>query len=151
MTPTETFRCDLGERLSWVVERFKTKAQAASAAGVTVEQLNKWMAGTVRVPVEALWRLAQVAEVDYRWLCAGSSDTGLAVQPGQGRTLRTEVMQDVLRAMVSVTASGDVIVANPERFAELALALHDYVIEQKAKSAPVDLDAMSNVIRLASR
>ncbi|KJS37605.1 MAG: hypothetical protein VR70_12140 [Rhodospirillaceae bacterium BRH_c57] len=151
MTPLETFRCDLGERLSWVVGRFKTKSQAASAAGVTVEQLNKWTAGTVRVPVEGLWRLAQAADADFRWLCAGGSDTGLAVQPGQGRTLRAEVMQEVLQVMVSVTSSGDVIVASPERFAELAVALHDYVIDQRAKSTPVDLDAMSNVIRLASR
>ncbi|WP_142847583.1 hypothetical protein [Telmatospirillum sp. J64-1] len=151
MDDVETYRRELGERLAVVTARFPSKGAAAQAAGVTTEQFNKWLAGSVKVPVEGLWRLARSAGVDFKWLCAGGG-ADLAVHPDNNRALRADVMQDVLQAMIGATRDGDVVYASPAKFSELALALHDFVIEQRRSSAtPVDLAQMGNIIRLASR
>lgn len=56
---------------SLIVARFPTKGEAAAAAGVTVEQLNKWIVGSVKVPADGLKGLAAAANVDFSWLVAG--------------------------------------------------------------------------------
>lgn len=150
MDDLEEFRRELGTRLSETAARFRSKSAAAEAAGVTLEQFNKWLAGTVKVPVEGLWRVAKAAGVDFKWLCAGDA-AGLAARPVGDRALRAEVMAEVLKAMIGATTDGDVVYASPEKFAELAIALHDYVIDQRRADALVDLTQMGRIIRLASR
>lgn len=144
----EEFRRLLGERLSTVASKFRTKLAAAAAAGVTPEQFAKWQAATVKVPAEGLWRLALAAKVDLGWLCAGGDmpdDT--ALPPG---ALDAQVMRDVLIAMIDATREGDVVYASPEKFAELAGVLHDYVLDQRQAAAPPDPKMMGKIIRLAS-
>ncbi|WP_142847070.1 hypothetical protein [Telmatospirillum sp. J64-1] len=150
MDDVETYRRELGERLAVVMARFASKGAAAQAAGVTTEQFNKWLAGSVKVPAEGLWRLAKAAKIDFKWLCAGGG-ADLAVHPDKNRALRADVMSDVLQAMIGATQDGDVIYASPAKFSELALALHDYVVDQRSNNGPVDLASMGNIIRLASR
>lgn len=60
--------------------------------------------------------------------------------------------------MVAVTQDGGVVIASPERFAELAIALHDYVIDQRGGDVQqghggtvVDLQRMAEIIRIGSR
>ena len=50
---------------------FETKSDAASAAGVTTEQFNKWIKGTVKVPAEALLSITKHVDVDFSWLVVG--------------------------------------------------------------------------------
>jgi hypothetical protein len=151
----EGFRHRLGERLMMVADRFPSKSAAAKAAGVSTEQFNKWLAGTVKVPVEGLWRLSEAGQADFRWLCAGSSgvEAGDGVQDriDPSQPLDADIMHDVLTAMVSATRDGDVVYASPEKFATLASALHDYVADQRRRAEEVDLSSMAQIIRLASR
>lgn len=148
----EDFRQRLGERLAIVSERFPNKAAAARAAGVTTEQFRKWLAGTVKVPVEGLWRLALSGKADFRWLCAGSESTGsLPERDDPSQPLDAEVMQEVLVAMIAATQDDNVIYASPEKFAELACALHDYVLKQREQAESVDLASMGRIMRLGSR
>lgn len=65
------FRQELGARIATTAAKFSTKAAAARAAGVSVEQFNKWICGNVKVPVEALKALADTASVDFSWLVTG--------------------------------------------------------------------------------
>ena len=65
------FRECLGQRIATCVTLIGTKSDAASAAGITAEQLNKWIKGTVKVPVEALHMLALAADVSVVWLATG--------------------------------------------------------------------------------
>ncbi len=74
-----TYREDLGRRLLTALEKFSTKKEAADAAGIGTEQLNKWL-GNVRegveipkVPVEALLAIAEAAGVDFNWLATGQN------------------------------------------------------------------------------
>lgn len=69
----QRFRQELGARIGKIVARFATKAEAAAAAGVSVEQLNKWIAGTVKSPADGLKALANAANVDFSWLVAGDA------------------------------------------------------------------------------
>ncbi len=56
---------------------FSTKKEAADAAGIGTEQLNKWLgnvkdgADIPKVPVEALLALSEAAGVDFNWLATG--------------------------------------------------------------------------------
>lgn len=152
MDPVERYRVDLGQRLADVAAQFPRKGAAAAAAGVTLEQFNKWLAGTVKVPAEGLYRLAMASGTDFSWLCTGGEIDQVKGSSRKSKVLDPDVMETVLKAMVSVTSSGDVICASPEKFAELAIVLHDYVSGQRGSGAPVDLcGAMGKIIRLASR
>lgn len=65
------FRQNLGLRIEQCVKLIGKKSDAAAAAGVSTEQLNKWINGTVKVPVEALATLAKAADSDFSWLATG--------------------------------------------------------------------------------
>lgn len=67
----DIYRKELGDRIAVVASSFDTKGLAPSAAGITLEQFNKWIAGTVKVPMCGLNRLALVAKVDFAWLVTG--------------------------------------------------------------------------------
>lgn len=70
-TTTWKYREALGLRLLEVTKKFDTKSDAASAGGVSVEQFNKWLKGAVKVPADALYAIAQKADVDFSWLATG--------------------------------------------------------------------------------
>ncbi len=148
------FRKALGGRLRETVGKFPTKSAASAVAGVTVEQLNKWIDGTVKVPVESLWRLADAAGVDFCWLCAGREhDHGevATIRPTVcgGRVIQEAALMDVLSAL-AVAMADDGVVFAPDRFGDLVLALHDYLVIER-RGAAADLGALRNVIRLAGR
>lgn len=65
------FRRELGARIGLAAGLFPTKSAAATAAGITLEQFNKWIRGEVKVPVESLKELAFLAKVDFVWLVCG--------------------------------------------------------------------------------
>lgn len=73
------YREALGSRISDSVDKAKkndaskTKTAVADAAGVTAEQLNKWIKGTVKVPVDALRSLASFTDTDFSWLVTGEN------------------------------------------------------------------------------
>lgn len=68
---TQIFRSNLGVRVGYCTDKIGKKSGAATVAGVSAEQLNKWIKGTVKVPVEALRLLAEAADVDFSWLATG--------------------------------------------------------------------------------
>lgn len=68
---TVVFRANLGARISYCTDIVGKKGDAASVSGITTEQLNKWIKGTVKVPVDALRLLAMTANVDFAWLATG--------------------------------------------------------------------------------
>lgn len=148
------FRSALGDRIAKVADQYPTKTAAAEAAGVTLEQFNKWIGGEVKVPVDGLWRLARGAGIDFAWLCAGGAGGDDKVTPlpdSTGRMLRETPLRDVLDALATVMAEG--VTFSPDRFADLVLDLHDYVIQERARqgAAAVDVAAVAGVIRLATR
>lgn len=72
------YKEDLGRRILSVIERASTKKAVAEAAGVTVEQLNKWCGlssgGSIpKVPVSALLGISNAVGVDFAWLATGVS------------------------------------------------------------------------------
>jgi len=71
VSDTAIFRANLGGRIAFSVDKIGKKSEAATYAGVSPEQLNKWIKGAVKVPVEALRDLAQAADVDFSWLATG--------------------------------------------------------------------------------
>lgn len=69
---TLLFRQNLGLRIGKCVDLIGKKSDAAAVVGVTTEQLNKWIKGTVKVPVEALRLLSEAANSDFSWLATGA-------------------------------------------------------------------------------
>lgn len=84
----DLFRRELGARIGKIVARFPTKSEAAGAAGVSVEQLNKWIAGSVKVPADGVKALADAANVDFSWLIAGDAAT---TDVGSGFTAAVDI------------------------------------------------------------
>lgn len=151
-TVTE-FRVELGRRIAEAVEKFPTKSAASAVVGVSVEQLNKWIAGEVKVPVDALWRLALEGGTDFCWLVTGriSILNEVATLHPAGRPIQESALREVLMSLAEVIESEGVIFS-PERFADLTFALHDHVVKLRAQhGGDVDLEGLANVIRLAAR
>ncbi len=67
----QSYEVELGLRIKETAEKFSSKADAAAAAGVTLVQFNKWIAGSVKVPVGGLRALAAGAHVNFSWLVSG--------------------------------------------------------------------------------
>lgn len=67
------YRRNLGDRIAESVDKMPSKAAAALVVDVTVEQLNKWIKGQVKVPADALRALSEAANVDFSWLVTGES------------------------------------------------------------------------------
>ncbi|MBP2310480.1 hypothetical protein GBZ48_31585 [Azospirillum melinis] len=148
MSDITEFRARLGERIAEVADKFETRQAAAEAAGITTEGLRKWIAGTVKTPIEGLWRLAQESDTDFVWLCSGAPEV-VPIRLNDG-AVQPAVLRDVLRALATVIASEGVTFA-PDRFAELVFALHDWAVDQRLQTAmAVDLKGLAHVIRLAA-
>lgn len=76
------FKAELGRRIEHLASRFPTKGEAARVAGVTLVQFNKWIAGTVKVPIEALYALSEEAGVNFSWLATGNGPVTSTDDPG---------------------------------------------------------------------
>jgi transcriptional regulator with XRE-family HTH domain len=87
----QEYREALGGRIHACVASMSTKAAAAEVAGVTVEQLNKWIKGQVKVPVDALRLLAQASRTDFGWLVTGKRSAAADVV-GVGQPSEDEIM-----------------------------------------------------------
>jgi len=147
---TAEFRSQLGLRIAEVVAHFPTKTEAAEVAGITLETLRKWVAGAVRVPIEGLWRLARGNDEEFSWLCTGSRDAKVIRGP-TGRVFHEGVLRDVLVALADVVANKGVTF-HPDRFADLAFDLHDYVVKKQIDDGvPADLEGISHFITAAAR
>jgi hypothetical protein len=132
------------------VGKFPTKAAAAKVADVSVEQLNRWSAGDVKVPVDALWRLAEAANIDFCWLWSGTGSREVTVLRPAGRVLHEPALRDVLTVLARVMADG--VVFGPDRFAELVLQLHDHVVQSRTGAGTdLDLSDLGTIIRLAAQ
>ena len=77
------FRVSLGERLSALLDRFATRAEAGAVAGVTPEQLAKYVGGRAKPPFEVVSRLAAAHGASLDWLATGegASELGGAGAP----------------------------------------------------------------------
>lgn len=71
LSSQDGYRQELAERLSLAISRMKHKEKVATAAGITGEQLNKWVKGDVRVSAEGLRAIATFTNVDFSWLVTG--------------------------------------------------------------------------------
>lgn len=69
--PVDAYRKELGERLTSAIARVKNKADVAHSIGISVEQMNKWLRGDVKVPAEGIRGIARHTRVDFSWLVTG--------------------------------------------------------------------------------
>lgn len=153
MDDVQAYRQELGKRIAEVMAKYNTKSAASEAADVSVEQMNKWIAGAVKVPVDALYRLAAGVGADFCWLCGGESRGSVTTFPTAGTSrIQPEALRDALTA-VAAASRDQGIVFDPARFPDLVFALHDYLLQARARdaAASIDMAAMGNIIRLAAR
>jgi hypothetical protein len=154
------YREGLGKRIVEVVSKFKTKRDAAFIAGISVEQLNKWCKGQVKVPVEGLYTLAESAKVDFNWLCSGKCipDRGqdrdnvinLDFQQKSSPRIDPDTLTSVLQSLVTIMQTEGLQLSSPVKFSELVIALHDYM-RNEGTDSDVSFDSMAKIIRLAAK
>ncbi|MCK5295792.1 MAG: hypothetical protein KAJ75_02770, partial [Alphaproteobacteria bacterium] len=90
-----SFRIQLGRRLEKVAsEYFPSKTATAKVAGVSLEQFNKWIAGSVKVPIDAIYVLANTSDVDFSWLATGEGSISKESSPTPDHVMIQEI--DVL-------------------------------------------------------
>src|SRR5881296_2265137 len=65
---------ELGRRIEAVVDRFKTRKAAAEHAGITPEQLARYIRGENQAGFLTLARMAMAAGVSLEWLATGEGE-----------------------------------------------------------------------------
>ena len=154
------YREQLGKRIAEVVQTYTTKKDAAFIAGISVEQLNKWCKGQVKVPIEGLYRLSESAKVDFNWLCSGhrigrdqnvvNLDFTSNKATNKDQEINPEILTSVLQSLVTIMQSEGLQLSSPVKFSELVIALHDYVRNEGAETGN-NVNSMAEIIRLAAR
>jgi phage repressor protein C with HTH and peptisase S24 domain len=72
------YSVDFSDRLRALVELFDSRVEAAAVAGVTSEQLGRYLSGdTKKVPFEVLSKLAAAKRVSLDWLATGEGQRSL--------------------------------------------------------------------------
>jgi transcriptional regulator with XRE-family HTH domain len=145
----DEYRQGLSERLAQLItRRHKTQRAAAKAAGIHVDQFRKWVNGEIAVGAEKLYFFALASGVDPSWLICGVESPQALTERGLTPQLDATIMHSVLVSMISATRGNGSVVTytSPEIFADLALALHDYVAKH-----PDALDDFSRVMRALVR
>lgn len=134
---TQRYRLELGERLAQVIDKFDTKSDAAAVAGVSVEQLNKWSRGSVKVPLEAVRALALAAEVDLIWVISGVDKSS---SPARANP-RDDQITKALRAIEEFAKS------DPDAYGGLVLPRAD-LRKQIMRFASRDDEQLGDVVKL---
>lgn len=68
------YRMQLGARIGLAIAQMPTKSEASRVSGVSTEQINKWVKGSVKVPADALKALSDASGVDFSWLVTGAGE-----------------------------------------------------------------------------
>lgn len=67
----QDFRLDFGQRLTWVLDRFESRADAGKVAGVIPDQLSKYVRGGAKPMLETMARLCEASGTSLDWLASG--------------------------------------------------------------------------------
>ena len=145
------FRLALGQRIAELItNKYGTKIAASEAIGWSTDQINKWIAGSVKVPLEALWLLSQGSNADFSWLCQGPRNV-VPLRFPRERPFQEPVLRDVLIALADIICN-EGVTFQPEQFPGLVFDLHDYVCERRAKDAgAADLEGITHFVSHALR
>jgi len=81
--PIKISRTELGERLSFAIEKIGGNRAASQIAGVTSEQIGTWKKGGAKIPLEAGAKLAAAAKVRLDWLAHGQGPRDEDMEPSQ--------------------------------------------------------------------
>ncbi len=151
----EIYRKQLGQRIQKVVGQYSSKSAAAEAAGITVEQLNKWCKGSVKVPVEGLNSLSEGCNSSFAWLCGAEENRENVLYPEfnttQEQRIDPDVLKSVLSSVIEIMQEEELQMTSPDKFSELIFALHDYIKSQAGEKTSANVDSMATIIRLATR
>ena len=111
--PCESFGAELSHRIAQLVDLVGSRAKAAEVAGVSTEQIARYVRGEVpKVPLEPLLRLCEASGARIEWLATGRDPMleGAAVQDeavkyslGETFEARIERLQEVNSAVLRVS------------------------------------------------
>lgn len=68
---SRAFRITFSERLAWLLDEFANRAEASEAAGVTADQLAKYVRGGAKPSLDTMARLCEARGVSLDWLAYG--------------------------------------------------------------------------------
>lgn len=136
-----TFREELGHRINVASQKYRNKTEAAKAAGVSLEQFNKWIAGSVKVPLEGLKALASNPEVDFNWLATGQTSAPARVEV----SIKTELLSELINLLETFLDETGTNLPVAKKAQALSL-MYEFCAEEEAENREVD---MRNVIRFA--
>lgn len=98
------FDTGLGSRISAVLDLYETRSKAAEIAGISTDQLAKYVKGEAQPRWDTLVRLAYARDVSLDWLATGRGEMrlGLAAPAAVVRPLGTDLQMPVFDAALSL-------------------------------------------------
>lgn len=90
--PVESSLDGVGHRISAVIDAYPSKSAAARAAGVTAEQLSRYVKGINRAPFDTLVKLCAPVGVSLDWVATGSGRMAAARPQSAGDMTMAETL-----------------------------------------------------------
>lgn len=159
---------ELGRRFSAVLDRFKTRQEAARVADRSTDQLGKYAKGMTEPPFQPLMRLCAAAGVRAEWLAFNTGDmlvSGQApelsktatqshsqpVRPNNA-TLDRELLDKAFEMVgQALTKRGIRHLVDPDDIWRLARIVHDDLAHGRAEdAASAGLESILNIARSSS-
>lgn len=133
------------ERLTELVGTFASRREAASVAGVTDEQLRKWLKGAAKVPFGSVAQMALEKKFSLDWVAHGVGEKSSELKgkdvagPSDGDRHR-QLVWNVAYALAKETKAFG---KKPDAFADSFIDLVDYAeqTEPEKTAAVVDFEA----------
>nr|WP_321511189.1 S24 family peptidase [uncultured Celeribacter sp.] len=99
----DEYRSALGRRIEQAVSKAKNKGDVAYCAGISTEQLNKWIKGNVKVPADGLRAISMYTNVDFSWLVTGESEANSTLDEGKDRASSRQLTAEATgRGMINL-------------------------------------------------
>lgn len=147
---TKSTTQSLAERLRQVADLFPSREAAASAAGVSYPQLNRYLNGTTKIPLVVAMRLAEPFAISIDWIANGNGAMIANVENvelAQSSQRMLQVSEGVDRFLAA-----DGLSLPRSKRNSLIQTIYDMSAESAdTHNTNVDLDRFSEVIRLVAK
>ena len=137
---------ELQRRVSALIEGFPTRKEAAQIAGLSTDQLVRYLKGSAEFSLKPIARLCVSAGVSLDGLVTGKAPETL--KTGASQTLRLDpvILGRAVYVLNGLLAHADSHL-DPEDYAEMLLALVEYLREHSGALAPDNVISIMERIR----
>lgn len=144
-------RAELGQRIGKVAEILGTRVKAAEAAGISTDQLARYILGTGEISLAPVARMAARAGVSLDWIARGidpmmRAALHAAEPSAEYRATKADLLEFVMRGVDDALDGGQ-----PERRALFISLVYDQLDASNSRDPTLMAAIISKLIKLTAK